>query len=401
MSDTLDESLPAHAPLGPSSAEGWSTCADYVRTNAGLPDTSTQAAAEGTFAHLVSDIALLSGLDAEDFLGFTLEVAGFQFAWEEDDAALLQIGLDRTRALGGQFHGELRVDTSQWTLPGQFGTLDRATICMIDGEWWIVIIDLKWGRGIAVSPIRNKQLVLYALAFWWSVARHVAPGVTRFKLMIDQPRHGGGGGEWNTTLDELLQIGAELRERAALTPEGGERTASLAGCMWCRRRRAPGGCDTFDAYMVALLGLDWSEIDMRIAMSMDFAPPRDLTPERRSWLLLHKNSVERWFDQMEAEAREDAERGADIGLQKLVQGNKLPDKWKEGAAVVVDKVVGDKGFNKRLKTPKQLGTVIAGNENLVQVIEPLIERGQKKLILVPLEDARPAVITGSAFDEDV
>ena len=54
-----------------------------------------------------------------------------------------------------------------------------------------------------------------------------------------------------------------------------------------------------------------------------------------------------------------------------------------------------------MKTPKQLGTVIAGNENLVQVIEPLIERGQKKLILVPLEDARPAVITGSAFDEDV
>lgn len=403
MSDTLEETLPAHAPLGPSSSEGWSTCADYVNANRGLPDLTTEPAAEGTAAHAISDLCLLTGLDPYDFVGIKSEVSGFTFVWDDEDAMLLQLGIEAVRDAGGQFFGEFRVDISRWTLPGQFGTLDRAIIVQIDGEWWVVLIDLKWGRGVPVSPVENKQLMLYALGFWDQIARHIVPGAVRFKIIIDQPRHGGGGGVWNTTLDRLLKFGAWIKERAAETAlSNATRTASRNGCIWCRRRRVPGGCDTFDRYMIGLLDLDWDAIDRGILMTSNFAPPRELTADRRAWLLLHKDSIRRWLDQLDEEAMADAKAGADIGMLKLVEGNKLPDKWRDKGAdaiPVVEKLIGADGFNKRLKTPKQIGKVVEGNEEAVEAIEPFIERGRKKPILVPLEDAREPIRSAADFEE--
>lgn len=404
MSDTLEESQPAHAPLGPSSAEGWSTCADYVNANRGLPDSTTEPAAEGTAAHLISEVCLLLGIDAEELLGMPTQVAGHMFAWEEDDAELLQIGLDEIRdEIGdGQFWGEQRVDISPWTLPGQFGTLDRAYVLPDE----IVIRDLKWGRGVPVSPVENKQLMLYALGFWASIGR---PDIQRFRLVIDQPRHAGGGGVWNTTLDELLRFGDWIKERAVATARpGAPRTASLQGCMWCRRRRVPGvygGCNTYDAYMVALLGATWDNIDMGILMDTELAlsAPRDLTPERRSYLLLHRDAIKRWLDQLSEETMADALAGSDTGLVKAVEGNKAPDRWSEkgvAARPVVERLLGEKGFNKMLKSPKQVATAVEGDAEASKEVAQHVTRGQRKPILVPLADARRPITTGSAFEEE-
>ena len=399
MSDTLEEAFAAHAPLSPSSADGWSTCADYINANRGLPDRSSEAACEGTAAHAIRDLCLHTGLSAYDFIGMVTKIGEFTFVWEEVDAELLQPGIDRllAEAANGEFFGEHRVDTSAYTLPGQFGTLDGAVIT----EELIIIDDEKWGRAVPVTPVRCKQLMLYALSFWQQIARHRTKA-TRFQIRIDQPRHGGGGGSWFITLDELLAFGDWIRERAAATQgENLPRTASLTGCRWCRRRRAPGGCDTFDTYMVELLGLTWDDIDMGIMMSDEMTPPRELTADRRSWLLLHKGTIVRWLDQLEEEALEDAEQARPTGLMKAVKGNKLPDKWlNKGleATPLVESLIGEKGFNKRLKTPKQIVTAVAEDEDAMKAILPFIEHGEKKTVLVPLEDARPAIRTGADFD---
>jgi hypothetical protein len=168
-SDRLDDEL-AHAKLSPSSAEGWSTCLDYVFANEGLPDEDSEPAAEGTVAHGFSDACFSFGVDPYDFVGTTTEYKGFSFEWTEDDADLLYPGIERIRALPGTFYGEHRVSLLKWLGPDQFGTLDRGVV----SDDLITISDLKWGRGVPVSPIRNKQLMLYALGFWWNVARHVS-----------------------------------------------------------------------------------------------------------------------------------------------------------------------------------------------------------------------------------
>ncbi len=400
MSDTLEEQLPAHAPLGPSSAEGWATCADYVNANRGLPDVTSEPAAEGTVAHSISELCLALGLSAYDFIGIVTRLQSYVFEWDDEDAMLLQPGIEATLAMGGEFYGEHRVDISKWTLPGQFGTLDRAVVAINDD--CITIIDLKWGRGIAVSPVGNKQLMLYALGFWWAIARHRTKA-TKFRLIIDQPRHAGGGGIWNTTLDELLAFGEWIRERAAATAlPNPPRTASLMGCIWCRRRRAPGGCDTYDEYMINLLGQTWSDIDMGLFMDTPIALPRALTPERRSFLLLHKDSIRRWLEQLDEECMADAEAGLPTGDVKAVLGNKLPDKWKDKgvpAKPLVERLLGDEGFTKRLKSPKQISTAVVGNEEAAKAVAEFIDFGERKHVLVPIADARSPITTASEFDD--
>lgn len=401
MSDTLEETLPAHAPLGPSAAEGWSTCADYVNANRGLPDDSGEAAAEGTFAHMISDECLTHGFDAHDFIGARGRVNGFEFEWEDDDADLLQPGIDRVRELGGEFFGEHRVDVSEWTIPGQFGTLDRAVIVLIDGEWWIYIIDLKWGRAIRVSPIRNKQLVLYALGFW-AMVRHRFPTPPRFKLIIDQPRCSGGGGEWDATLDELLEIGAWLKQRAELTRlPNPPRTASEKGCMWCKRRRAPGGCDTYEEFMLELIGTSFEDVDMDIMLDRTPALMAKLTPERRAYLIQHAGMIRKWLEGHEQGALADALQGNPVGGLKAVEGRKGADKWrdKDKAEAAVLPLLGDQTFTKKLKTPTQVGKMISPEDRAA--LADLIEVGVKKPTLAPLEDARPAIVSvEEKFDDE-
>ncbi|WP_430636106.1 DUF2800 domain-containing protein [Sphingomonas hankookensis] len=422
MSDTLEETLPAHAPLGPSSAEGWATCSDYVNANRGLPDTTTEPAAEGTAAHGISDICLTTGLDADDLLGIVTEVAGFTFAWEEDDAMLLQHGIDKLRAAVGRgaFWGEHRVDISAWTLPGQFGTLDRAYIIYDaeNDEWWIVVEDLKWGRGVAVSPVENKQIMLYALGFWAAIGRHqIPPGVVpRFRLIIDQPRHAGGGGVWETTLDDLLAFGEWIRERARLTAEPNPtRTASLKGCMWCRRRRVwPqgnfGGCDTYDTFMLSLLGWTWADVDIALMMGTDMTLPTEMTPERASFLLLHKDMIERWLKELAERMLSAGLAGEATGEVKPVEGNKSADaRQSQGTGKtklypvrpVIERLLGDRGFTKMLKSPKQVLSLLTDDEDATKEVAQHIRMGTKKPTLVPLADARPAILAAqSMLDEE-
>ena len=52
--------------------------------------------------------------------------------------------------------------------------------------------------------IPDPPLMLYALGFWWNVARHVSKA-TQFLIRIDQPRCAGGGGEWRISLEDLLK----------------------------------------------------------------------------------------------------------------------------------------------------------------------------------------------------
>lgn len=422
MSDTLEETLPAHAPLGPSSAEGWATCSDYVNANRGLPDTTTEPAAEGTAAHGISDICLTTGLDADDLLGIVTEVAGFTFAWEEDDAMLLQHGIDKLRAAVGRgaFWGEHRVDISAWTLPGQFGTLDRAYIIYDaeNDEWWIVVEDLKWGRGVAVSPVENKQIMLYALGFWAAIGRHqIPPGVVpRFRLIIDQPRHAGGGGVWETTLDDLLSFGEWIRERARLTAEPNPtRTASLKGCMWCRRRRVwPqgnfGGCDTYDTFMLGLLGWTWADVDIALMMGTDMTLPTEMTPERASFLLLHKDMIERWLKELAERMLSAGLAGEATGEVKPVEGNKSADAWQSQGtgktklypvSPLIERLLGDRGFTKMLKSPKQVLSLLTDDEDATKEVAQHIRMGTRKPTLVPLADARPAILAAqSMLDEE-
>ena len=364
-------------------------CAGFPNAVEGLPDETTKEAAEGTAAHYVSDDCLSLGLDPYDFIGSKMTVGEWTFPWTVDDADFLAPGIDKIRGYGGEFYGEQRVDISEFTLPGQFGTLDRAVIL----PELIVIGDLKYGRGVPVAAVENKQLMLYALGFWHDIARH-RTDAKRFRIIIDQPRHIGGGGEWEVSLDELLGFGerAKAAAKATLDPDA-PRTASEKGCLWCRRKEAPGGCDTYEEFLFELLGVEFDDLDD--AIEDDNRPielSNVLTPERRSYLIQHRKLIERWLENMANSALEDATTGRPTPGLKAVDGRMPARKYKddEVADALLRELLGVARFNLKLKSPTMVEKMI-GKAAYQKFVDVLVDYGTAKPVLVPDADARPAL----------
>lgn len=398
--DRLDE--PAHARNSPSDAEGWMNCLGKPNAEAGLPDDVSIFAAEGTAAHEVADECLSNPLGYEpwDFVGHVFHFDGFDIEFDEDMAEALSPGIEWIRAQLGTFYGERRVDLTEWLgldLQGrpQKGTLDRGIIA----PDIITINELKFGRGIPVSPVRNKQMMLYGLGFWRAEAPHITDPNFPIHLVIDQPRCAGGGGEWTTTLGELLAFGEEVKLAAEATKDpNAPRTAGDKQCFFCRRRKAPGGCETHQSFVLDVMGAKFEDLDSDEPLVL----PRPLTPERRSYVLRHAKMIEKWTEQLHEEALADALKGEPTPGLKAVEGRKSPDKWpedKSGAEAAVVAVHGaEKAFTKKLITPTQACKKIFPED--LKIIEPFIVRGSKKPILVDEADAREALTPHDAkFDE--
>lgn len=398
-----EEAGPEHAKLSPSSAEGWWTCPDYVQANEGLPDEESEFAAEGTVAHSISDMCLASGLDAYDFVGTLTRYKHWTFEWTEDDAENLQPGLDAARATPGKFYGEHRVNLEALLGEGQFGTLDRGFVWG-DG---FKIEDLKWGRYIPVSPIRNKQTMLYAWGFWNSIARPIvgdSPDV-EIHIEIDQPRCAGGGGLWKTTLGDLLEFAEEARAKAiaALDSNNRTRVASPHGCLWCKARVNGNGCYAYDAYELELLGTKFDDIDEAIEYELPLILPQEMTVERRSFILMHKRQIEAWLEGLHAAHMREYLAGYGGGLLKAVLGRKSPDAWEDkiNAQMVAISHLSSKAFTQKLATPTQVKKAV-GPEIFESDFAEFVRFGEKKPVLVPVEDDRAGIVSHDLkFDEQV
>jgi hypothetical protein len=384
-----------HSRLSPSAAEAWMNCPGYPAAIDGLPNPSTEFAAEGTMAHSASDACLTLGLEPYDFIGMTMRVEGFQFTFTDEDADYLAPGIDQVRAFGGQFFGEHKVDLSEWLGPDQSGTLDRG-IVLPD---LIVVNDLKYGRGVPVSPVQNKQLRLYGLGFWWNVARHISKA-TDFLFIIDQPRCPGGGGEWRCTLDELIAFGEEARAAAAATLDpDAPRRASEKGCYWCLRREQPGGCTEYDRFNLDTIGAKFEDLDGDDELELPL-----LTPERRTYVLQHKKMVEQWLENLHTQAIEDAKHGRPTPGLKAVEGRRGRREWmdEEEAArrmVRLARADGDHRFTRKLISPAAAEKEI-GKKGYRESLLSIVRRDDAKPILVPEADARPALTpVDEKFDE--
>lgn len=402
--------MSAHAKLGPSAAEAWMTCADYPNAVEGLHDPTSEFAAEGTAAHAISDDCLALGFSAFDMIGSRLtikeeqpdgEVLSWSFEWTEDDAENLQPGLDEIMAYEGEFFGEHRVDLSAvYGVEGQFGTLDRGVV----GKDLIVIGDLKWGRGVPVSPVRNKQLMIYGLGFWYNIARHRTKA-TDFLFIIDQPRCAGGGGHWRCTLEEMLAFQDEVRAAAAATQAPNpKRVASEKGCFWCARRKQPpsepgavSGCLTYDEYVIDAMGTKFDDLDLDAELG---APPNlptydKLGADRLTYIVRHKSMIEKWLEILHAATIQRGLNGDEIPGLKVVDGRRGRKAWvdEKKADQWLAERLGEKRFTFKLKSPTQALKTLRVDDKTKLVDSGLFKQGDPKPILVDEADDRPAKAT--------
>lgn len=324
----------AHSVLSPSGADRWMDCLGSVILTTGLPDTSSEYANEGTDAHELGAYCLEEGVDAATLVGRALPSGTVV---TDAMAEIIQKGyVDqvRTYATGGSLAVETRVPIGHLT--GEEGAEGTADAIIIREDRELVVIDLKYGQGVEVSPEHNRQLMLYALG---TIALHQLEEETdTVRLVICQPRRGNGQPkEWvlslhdlNLFAEEVKRAGAKIQAGLTMFAEHGVHTLPFKvtekGCRFCK---AKGTCPTLASHVtiMALTGfenLDQPGVDPAALV-------KAVAGTRLGEYMDSVAIVELWMKGVRAAVEADLLAGKDVvgkdGPYKLVQGRKGSRKW--------------------------------------------------------------------------
>lgn len=392
--------MAAHARLGPSDSSRWLNCAGSINFTKDYPNKASEHAAQGTVAHWVREQCLEFGFEPYHFIGTKMRSDGFLFEVDGEMAEHLQYGIDEIREFEGKLFVETRISLDRW-MPGQFGTLDAGIV----GQKLIVLSDLKFGEGVAVQAVDNTQQMIYALGFWEQIARHIS-SATEFLIIIDQPRNAEGGGVWPVTLETLLAFGETVRAKAAATFDpNAPLTPSKKACAWCPAANIEGrigGCPAHHQMMAEAIDLKFSELDIADELGIEWKPPQVgfMTPERKAHLARVKTTIVNWLEYIHADVlQERIDQGPAFGV-KAVHGRRPARKWiapEPAEAFLTEVLPADQVFTKKMISPSQAESIFGKGRPIPRA---LVDQGNPKPILVPVEDKRPALQTlDDRFDD--
>jgi hypothetical protein len=329
------------------------------------PQPSSSYANEGTLLHdTIADI-LDKGVAPQTYLG--RKHAGIELTSDLMEAKLLPAlaALDEIDPNSEmEYAVESRVGYGD-LLPGVFGSTDLLGRL---GDRAIVL-DWKFGDGVAVEVEENAQLLFYAAAALRTPeTQWVFKGVSKIELIIVQPP---SVKRWVTTLERVRQFEQDLAAavRAALKPDAPLMTGDH--CRWCTAKPiCPLMTGALDRLVKAKM--DALPID-KIAQYLDQVPlvedfikdlqqlAHTMIEEGKTipgWKLVNKRATRKWTDEAAA-----AEWLADKGVEPYEQK-------------VISPAVAEKAL-KKAKTELPADLVVA------------VSTGST---LAPESDPRPAVL---------
>ncbi len=417
--------MTAHARVGPSSIARVIRCPGSVRESAGLPNTSSVFAAEGSVLHEIAAECLEFGFEPDRYLGRTMSHDGFSFkigtAQGETDPGCMGPALDWLREQPGELFVETRVELDPW-MPGQFGTCD---VCIWDADTkTATVFDWKFGMGVMVDTEGNEQLQTYALGALHTILRPRGLAPEKVVIIIEQPR--GQGGQryyepWEITYDELLAFGDVLIATwKTLNEPNAPLCAGEKQCFFCSVKKRPPqksgdltGCSTYDAFNMSIIDTLLDDVDEAIELGTGPELPRNVTGERRWWIVRHAKMFEKWLATLHEDCTAAAVAGVPDPGSKLVAGRRGDRNWSEDDIdmMIVEhtlkKSLFDNAFTRKLKSPAQAEKDLASKRGRTQhpgvwdAMSDLIVRGDGKPILVGLDDPRPALESvDDKFDDE-
>ena len=241
----MDHGSRAHAILSASGSHRWLTCTPSAVLETQFPDTTSEAAREGTLAHEICEIKARQRFYKKTDIGYMAknvatrelnklrkdplyqdEMEGYTDDYvEELDTHALEFSEKPYIAL------ETRLDLTEW-VPEGFGTAD----CIMIGGDKLLIADFKYGKGVKVAAEGNTQMQLYALGAWKKYS--CIYSIKRIRMVIIQPRLSVNPEVWDLPVEDLLKFGEYAKERAALAIEGkGDYVPGEEQCRFCRARQ--------------------------------------------------------------------------------------------------------------------------------------------------------------------
>ena len=388
--------MPAlHAPYGPSRIPMFLRCPGSIQMSQKVPERrDSVAAAEGTVAHRVREMVLEFGFEPEDFIGMEMTVDGFDFEVDTDMVEYLRPGIQWVLDHPGRVINEYQVDLSRW-MPGQFGTLD---VGLLSAES-ITINDLKYGMGVPVDPVRHEPTMAYALGLWDNVARHdpATADCEDFLIVIDQPRNEAGGGEWWTTLTELLAFGEELSAgfNAAQAPDA-PLVAGEKQCMFCP---AKGICPEYARWSMEQFDMVLDDLDDEGPLTP--ADVSKFTSERRAKVAMNYSLLKKWLDSVHGQVLDDALCGLPTPGLKAVKGRRGARRWisEKRAEVKLRKLLGKDAIYSApgLLSPTQVEALLPKEKH--RDLELLWTQDEGRPSLTSEDSDKPAVNRADMLDD--
>ena len=257
-----------HALLSPSGASRWMACTPSARFEQQFPDSSGAAAREGTLAHEIGELKVRY---YADWIQNKVYGAEFDRIVAEDgkgekfyDNAMGGYTMDYATFVMEKFaeaqvitpHAELFVeswlDLSKYIVEDG-GTRDIAIVCNTK----LIIIDLKYGKGVEVSAFENKQMKIYALGSLDEFDSIY--DIEEVEMVIYQPRIDNIS-SWTASVKDLREWAKdELIPKAALAFKGEGDFKPGLHCGFCRGKNR---CKALADYNLEILQYEFRDSNL-------------------------------------------------------------------------------------------------------------------------------------------
>lgn len=367
-----------HAILSASSSHRWLRCPPSARLQLNFPDTTSEAAEEGTAAHALAEHKLrrmlklrsskpVSQYDSDDM---DVHTDGYvAFVSEAIESA-------KTHSSDVIVMIEQRLDFSEY-VPDGFGIGD----CVIVAYDNLHIIDLKYGQGVLVEAENNSQMMLYALG-----ALRLFDSLYDIKavsMTIYQPRRDNVS-TWTISVDELMDWAENtLRPTAELAFAGdGEYSCGE----WCRFCAARTTCRA--------RAMEQMEIAKK-----DFALPPTLSDDEINTLLPGLDDLITWASDLKEYALKSALAGKKWQGYKLVAGRSVRHFTDEDAVAEAARKAGYTDIYKTSLIGVTEMEKLMGRKNFAEILGQLVDKPHGKPTLVPDSDKRPEIRLSTAEED--
>lgn len=387
----------AHAVLSASGASRWMACTPSADLEKDEPDQSSEFAMEGTAAHELSEIFLMHEIGEISQMARTRRHNKFKkenrfYSPEMDDYVLQYVDVvvekineAKARSNDAVILLEQRLDFSNW-VPEGFGTGD--VVIIADGL--LEVIDLKYGKGVAVSAVNNPQLKLYGVGAYSQY--EMLYDIDSVSMTIVQPRLDSISSETLKATDLEAWADNEVQPKAELAWEGEGEFVPGEHCRFCKIRAT---CR--------------ARADENLAMAKyEFAEPEEIAADPQLGLteigkiLFQAGELSKWAKDVEKYALDQAEKhGQKIEGWKLVEGRsnrRYADETKVFETL-------KKGYEEDRIAPRKLLGITAlekeiGKKLFASSLEGLIVKPSGKPTLVPETDKRAELNSAASAVED-
>jgi hypothetical protein len=312
------------------------TCLGSTLLTKDEPESTSEYADEGTDFHELAAVVLEDeDLDASALAYVGHEMPSGRVVTEENAQYIQQGYVDYVRAYaaGGTLLIEEACPIDHLT--GESGAKGTADAVVIRPDSELIVIDLKFGRGVEVSVERNRQAMTYALGV---IKKHdLDEVVTTVRIVICQPRIGDGKPkEWVVGIEELLAFGEEIKQTAKkIVSFDAKGTATWAQALplspsekACRFCKAKATCPALKGFVDGRMAEGFENLEARTMM------PHGLSLSRSEVLgraMDGISMIELYIKGIQSQAEIDLLAGKPVlgidGPYKLVAGKKGNRKW--------------------------------------------------------------------------